>query len=373
MKGIIFWACSNCRSTIAFYREFARQLNAPMVVAIWFTQNGGMCAVRSELGFRSDEFKDIKMVMVGEDYDKGLELIESHSGWHSLFGVYHGAPNYQRLLRECKKRGQRVGVICEAPCNMAQGFRRLLKAAYLKWILPLTVRHVVKMADFFVSLSGDGTYWVRNNGWVEDKIIPFGYYPPAIEGTEPVLRTTNKPFHILVTGKMTHYRGADVLIRALVLLKRWGIPFIATITQKGELLPLLERYVAKYDLPVELVGFVEIGRLKQLYATASIFVGAGRDEPWGMRLNDVLQCGMPLVVSRGMGGVQLVDRYHCGVSFEREDYVDLANKLRMMALDDDYYRFCAENAYSAARQVSPDIMAGKLISEIESRFSGWFA
>ena len=373
MKGIIFWACSNCRSTIGFYREFARQLNVPMVVAIWFTQKGGTCAVRSELGFRADEFKDIEMVVVGEDYKKGIELIDSHSGWHNLFGVYHGAPNYQRLLQECKRRGLKAGVICEAPCNMSTGFRRHLKEVYLKWILPLTVKRVVRAADFFVSLSGDSSGWVRNNGWSDDKIIPFGYYPPAIEGTVPVLRTSNKPFHILATGKMTPYRGADVLMKALILLKRWGVTFKATITQEGELLPLLEHYMSKYDLPVELAGFVEIGRLKELYATASVFVGAGRDEPWGMRLNDVLQCGMPLVVSRGMGGVQLVDRYHCGASFEREDYVDLANKLRMMALDAEYYRLCAANAYSVAKQISPEIMAGKLISEIRSRFNGWFA
>lgn len=372
MKGIIFWACSNCRSTIAFYREFAKQLNVPMVVAIWFTKNGGTCAVRSELGFRTDEFDGIEMIAVGEDFKKGLALLDAHQGWHNLFGVYHGAPNYQRLLEECKSRGQRVGVICEAPCNMSSGYRRYLKTAYLKWILPFTVKRAVKDADFFVNLSGDSTYWVRNNGWSADKIIPFGYYPPAIEGTEPVLRTTNKPFHILATGKMTAYRGADVLIKALVLLRRWGVPFRATITQKGELLPLLEHFVAQYDLPIELAGFVEIERLKQLYTTASVFVGAGRDEPWGMRLNDVLQCGMPLVVSRGMGGVQLVDRYHCGASFEREDHVDLANKLRMMAMDDEYYRLCAANAYSAAKLISPEIMAGKLIREIESRFNGWF-
>ncbi len=372
MKGMIFWACSNCRSTMAFYKALARRLNVPMVVAIWFTKNG-TCAVRSELGFRSDEFGDIEMVAVGEDYKKGLALLDSHPGWHNLFGVYHGARNYRRLMIECKRRGTKVGIMCEAPCNMSAGCLRHVKWAYMKWVLPLTVKSAVRTADFFVNLSGDATCWVRNNGWEAEKIIPFGYYPPGIEGTKPLLRTGNKPFHILATGKMTRYRGADILIQALVLLKRWGVPFKATITQKGELFHWLEHQVAKYALPVELAGFVEIERLRQLYETASVFVGAGRDEPWGMRLNDALQCGMPLVVSRGMGGVQLVDRYHCGASFEREDYVDLANKLRMMALDEEYYRLCAANAYSAATRISPDAMASELIDEIEARFKGWFA
>lgn len=370
MKGIIFWACSNCRSTMAFYKALASQLKIPMAVAIWFTKNG-TCAVRSELGFRADEFADIEMIAVGEDYLKGVDFLDSHPGWHNLFGVYHGAPCYQKLIGECKRRGMKAGVICEAPCNMSYGFKRIIKAAYLKWILPLTVARAVNAADFFVNLSGDATKWVRNNGWADEKVIQFGYYPPAIEGTRPVQKTTNKPFHILATGKLSTYRGADVLIKALVLLKRWCVPFRATITQKGELLPLLERYVAQYDLPVDLAGFVDIDKLKNLYANASVFVGAGRDEPWGMRLNDALQCGLPLVVSRGMGGVQLVDRYHCGATFEREDYVDLANKLRNLALDEIYYTRCAANAYEAATIITPETMAGKLLNEIDARFPGW--
>lgn len=370
MNGIIFWACTNCRSTMAFYRAIARHLNVPMVVAIWNTKNG-VCAVRSELGFRLDEFSDLEMVAVGEDYQKGLELLNAHPDWHNFFGIYQGATCYQKLICECKRRGLKACVISEAPCNMSSGLRRVLKVAYLKFVLPHLVKNVVQKADFFVNLSGDATKWVRNNGWSDEKIIPFGYYPPAIEGTKPVLRTTNKSFHILATGKLSKYRGADVLIKALVLLKQWGIPYQATITQKGELMPLLKKYVAKYDLPVNLAGFMEISALNRLYETCSVFVGTGRDEPWGMRLNDVLQCGVPMVVSRGMGGVQLVDIHRCGLTFEREDHVDLANKLRILALDEGYYKLCAKNAYEAANRITPDLMASKLILEINNRFPEW--
>ena len=370
MKGIIFWACTNCRSTTAFYREFARQLNVPMIVAIWFAKNG-TCAIRSELGFRSDEFDGIEMVPIGVDFEKGVALLDKHPGWHNFFGVYQGVPNYRRLLLECKRRGLPACVICEAPCNMSHGYKRYFKTLYMKYLLPRTVSSVVKEADFFVNLSGDATYWSRRNKWADEKIIPFGYYPPPIEGTNPVLRTTNKPFHILATGKMTPYRGADVLLRALVLLKKWSVPFTATITQQGALMEWLVNYARRNDLPVHFPGIVELDELKKLYATCSVFVGAGRDEPWGMRLNDVLQCGMPLLVSRGMGGVQLVDYYHCGASFEREDHVDLANKLRLLALNDEYYKTCAENAFSAAKKLAPKNMARRLITEISSRFDGW--
>lgn len=370
MKGLLVWACSNCRSTMAFYKALAAELNVPLAITLWFYREGD-CAFRQELGFRADEFADLAKIPVGENYEKAMEIANAHKGWHHLFGVYQGAPVYRRVMEELKNRGEKVAIISEAPCNMFSGLKRFAKVAYLNWILPMTVRKITRKAEFFVNYSGDETRWVRRNGWAAEKIIPFGYYSPAIEGTAPVLRTSNKPFHILATGKLTAYRGADVLARALVLLKKWQIPFKATITQKGPLLPTLKALVDRYELPVDLAGFVEMSDLIKLYGSCSVYVGAGRDEPWGMRLNDVLQCAAPLVVSRGMGGSQLVDTYQCGVTFAREDYVDLANKLRRLATDEPYYLKCAKNAFEAASLITPERMARVLVQEIESRFPNW--
>ena len=124
-------------------------------------------------------------------------------------------------------------------------------------------------------------------------------------------------------------------------------------------------------LPVDFPGFVPLDKLIGLYETCSVYVAAGRREPWGMRLNDALQCGAPLLVSRGMGGVQLVDDYGCGMAFEADDYVDLACKLRRLIENDEDYARVVENAEVAARQISPLQKAKALKAMWKCRFPEW--
>lgn len=105
-----------------------------------------------------------------------------------------------------------------------------------------------------------------------------------------------------------------------------------------------------------------------LYETCSVYVGAGRHEPWGMRLNDVLQCGAPLVVSRGMGGVKMVDDYGCGLAFENGDAEDLARQLESLASDNDLYSDCAAKAVWAARMCSPENKALEILTILGKRY-----
>jgi glycosyltransferase involved in cell wall biosynthesis len=164
---------------------------------------------------------------------------------------------------------------------------------------------------------------------------------------------------------MSKYRGADILVEALRILMERGVDYHATITQEGELWRILKTKAENLGLPVDFPGFVEMPDLIRLYENCSVYVGAGREEPWGMRLNDALQCGAPVVVSRGMGGVQMIDRYKCGLDFPPGDSVRLADALEKMARNIDVYKKLADNAILAAQKISPSSKAKELIGLIK--------
>ena len=372
MKGLLIWAQSDCRSTMGLYDAVIRQLDVPFAVALWFYRKTETYVDnRMEVGFSNKEFEQIPMIPVGEDYEKGLRVLDGHPGYTHIFTVFQNSPAWRRLIVEAKRRGEKVVVACESPCNMEKGFRKLLKEVYLRFVLRWKSRTVIKAAECFVNFSGNDDKYARMIGWPKEKIIPFGYFPPPIPGSKCVRRTTNKPFHILSTGILSMYRGADVLVDALRILKDRGVPYTATITQKGELLESLKATARRHQLPIEFAGFVEMSKLIELYETCSVYVGAGRHEPWGMRLNDVLQCGAPLVVSRGMGGVKMVDDYGCGLAFENEDARDLARQLERLATDNDLYGDCASKAVQCAQMCSPENKAFELSGLIKERLPSW--
>jgi len=372
MKGIVIWAQSSCRSVMDFYREFGKALGVPVCVAVWYyKKSANEKDNRNAVGFEDSEFSDMDIVPVGEDFDKGLKVIDSHKGWHHLCCNYQGSENFRRLLLLVSKRGEKVAVGSESPCNMQHGLRGLLKEIYYRVKLPRVVSDVIVASTFFINFSGDDDRLARVVGWPKEKIIPFGYFPPPIPGSRIQKRISNSPFEILSTGEMTWHRGSDVLLDALVLLKKSGCKFHATITQRGRLFADLQAKARRHDLPVDFPGFLDLKDLCRIYESCTVFVGAGRREPWGMRLNDALNCGAPLVVSRGMGGVKMVDDYGCGLSFENENSQDLAAKLQLLATDGDVYLQCAENAIGAARANSAAVKARELISTIERGFPEW--
>ena len=368
MKGIIIWSQSNCRSTMALYRELIRVLNVPAVITLWhYNKTENYKDIREQIGFSHDEFSDLPIEPVGEDLRKGMCILDSHLHWHHIFCVWQGSPVYRQLIVEAKRRGCPVAIMCESPCNMASGWRRLAKSCYMHLVLPWVARHVVKNADIFINDSGDDKTFALLIGWSKEKIIPFGYFPPPIPGSKCVLRNTNAHFSILASGLLTKYRGGDVLVEALRILKDRGITYHATITQKGELFETLKRKITTLDLPIDLPGFVKMEELIHLYETCSVYVGAGRNEPWGMRLNDALQCGAPLIVSRGMGGVQLVDHFHCGFDFPAGNAGCLADALEKLATNEALYKQIAWNAVEASHKISPAYKALELIDKLK----GW--
>ena len=361
MKGIVIWAQSICRSVMGLYAEVQRQSECPVKITLYhcdrYSEN-----MRSVIGLRNDEFSSVEMIPVGHDLQRGRQVIEETREWLHVFCIWQKAPEYRQLMAEIKKCGGKYAIACEAPCNMHYGVRRLIQKIYYRTLLPLRGKSVIENADFFLNYSGCDDRVAKLIGWRNEKIIPFGYFPPPLEKSNFIKRTANQPFVILSTGIMSKHRGADVLVRGLHELSRRGVAYKAIMTQKGALYDSMKEYARKFNLPIEFPGFVEMGDLIRMYETCSVFVGSGRDEPWGMRLNDALNCGAPLIVSRGMGGVKMIDDYHCGLSFRNEDYIDLAEKLQSLADDEDLYLSCAENVVESYSEISPAAQAKNFLN-----------
>lgn len=370
MKGLVIWAYSECRSMMGLHSAIKRIADFPVVIATYHHHSfKNYHTARTATGFCGDEFSNVKLYPIGEDFSAAVDVMNQCKGYHHLFAAYQGVPNYRQIMREVVRRGEHYAIISEAPCNMTPGLKGWIKEhIYYKFVLPRKVRQVTRHADFFLNLSGDDTRMLRNIGWDGEKIIPWGYYSPPIPNSECEPRTRKDDFHILVSGIMSWHRAPDVIMRALQLLSAWGVKYRATFTQNGPLLQELKKIAESSNLPVRFAGFVPIDELIKLYETCSVYVAAGRREPWGMRLNDAVQCGAPIVVSRGMGGVKIVDDYRCGAGFNNEDYVDLAHKLRRLATDTKHYEAVAHAAKVAASRIAPENMAQELISILKERW-----
>lgn len=334
--GIQFWAITYCRSTFALYKAIADSLNIPFRVCV----NQHTLGQRSSLGYTIDEFKDIEIVITPNPMSVVEALIEKIT-WFQVFGAYHKKSYFSPAINLTIKRNIKFGIFSESPCNMeSSSIFRFLKFLYFRSILRSKVRNIKDKAVFIANLSGNSSKELIQLGWDPTKILPSGYYPPPLLNSTfvPRLSVKRRKFRILCTGNLSWHRGADVFVEALVLFHRWNVPYEAYITGEGPLLKKLQSKSVQNGLNLSFLGLVPISELIAQYQKCSVFVAPGRHEPWGIRVNDALNSGAPVLVSRGMGSSMLVDDFSLGLTFLNEDPIDLAWKLKRLATDFEFYQ-----------------------------------
>lgn len=337
MKGIVIFAHSKCRSTFALYRELAKLVPVRMVA------REGVLDYRRDQGVCDEEFTGLACEIVGEDWKRASEILEETKGWMYLVAAYQVSPVFRRVALEAKARGNIVGIISEEPwCSFDIGAdsRWKVKVAlwniYLRTILKWRVGRVVKTADFFINYSGDGIWNAETIGWKKNKIIPFGYWPEKI------------------TRGCGGEKGKDV--RVLVPATK-GRPGRGEEVVRSAFRNLSDRSNISLSIP----DVVSDSEIRSLYETSDIMIAAGYNEPWGIRVNDALNAGLPCVVSSGMGSAKMIRETGAGEVFERGNPDSLSAAFLKVLSDLPRYQAAARDA---SDKISPATKARELLEKV---------
>lgn len=347
MKEIVIWAHSECRSTMSLFREVKRQAGVPVTIALWqYDDTAEIRAKREAAGQTEGEYDDLAPVPVGEDLARGEELLAMHSGEGAVhvFCVYQNSAVWRRLILQAKKLGLRVVVYAEAPCEMCLGLKAWMKRMYYCFVLPFRLREVAQAADCFICQSGRmGVERLTRLGWEKEKIVPFGYASVATgelcHGTHGMRGNVLRVLH---SGVEAEYRGVKTLLKAEKILKMRGIG-LDVVRTHGKL-PACE--------------------MERLYKWADVFVACGLCEPWGMRVNDAIHAGLPVVVSSGMGAKMIVEQHACGSVYKAGNARALADVLHRFATDPDFVSNCRAAVTQAHSAWLPASKAQEFLASI---------
>ena len=348
-REIVIWAHSECRSTMSLYREVRRLSPVPVKIVLWKHGAGDDVRSRREAcGQPPGEYADLEAEGVGDDMEKGLAVIRAHGGAGAVhvFCVYQNSQTWRKLLLEAKRSGARVVVYAEAPCEMCTGAKAFLKRLYYRFVLPRKLRETCRAADLLLSQSGrSGMKRLVRLGWEREKIVPFGYASPAGPDGFKARDFQGGVLRILHTGAETPHRDIGTLEKAIGVLGRRGV--------RVEF-----RHTGGKASPKELA---------ELNGWADVFVACGVSEPWGMRVNDAVHAGIPVVVSRGMGAEWLVEKNGCGCTFEPRASDELADILERFARDARFRDRLASGVAAAHEEWLPENKAKEFLELISLR------
>jgi glycogen(starch) synthase len=183
--------------------------------------------------------------------------------------------------------------------------------------------------------------------------IPNGIDPalwrPASGATVP--QHQREPL-VVSWGRVQYEKGFQVLTRAIHALRSRVPDVHAVIAGRGSYLPELQTQVDVEGVSeaVELPGFVDDARLRQLVHRAGCVVIPSLYEPFGIVALEALAAGAPLIVARTGGLAELVAGTHAGVTFEPGNPDDLADAIEQVLDNDELATILVANARDLVEQ-----------------------
>ncbi|HUU39434.1 MAG TPA: glycosyltransferase [Desulfatiglandales bacterium] len=171
------------------------------------------------------------------------------------------------------------------------------------------------------------------------KVVPLGLDPGRLKMPDAGLTKWadgiwgREKTRVLAIGRLTYYKGHEVLIKAAARLPDIKVLIIG----EGERRTRLQNLIAELELRerVKLLGFMQEPRLQTLLATCDFLClpSVERTEAFGLVLLEAMRFAKPVVASdvTGSGIGWVVRQKETGFLVPSEDSIELARTLQIMA------------------------------------------
>jgi len=372
-KRIAVWWIFPCKATSGIFRELS---DMGFDIDVYLFQ--GLSENRLKLGWYMPDYGKSKVTILPQDERERSRFLSTISyGDYDLhlLNAFYVTWGIMEVADTLRQRSLPYAILTEAPFNAFRGLKRLAKYLYLVLAIPFRGGRIARKARFVCSLSGaskKSRCWFRWFGFREENIFPFGYFseePPLVKTN--IGQNANPPL-LVCTGYLNSNKGQFLLLQALSELKNRGIDFLCKITGYGPEKEKLERFIDEKGLgkQVKLVGVLDKNELWQLQAEADIFVAPGYEEPWGIRINEALQSGCPVVLSDRIGATELVLASGGGAIFEAGSKESLTRTLEALLTHPDKIIEMKKKVAAYREKIHPRTVAKYLCSVILHSLDG---
>jgi glycosyltransferase involved in cell wall biosynthesis len=150
--------------------------------------------------------------------------------------------------------------------------------------------------------------WLTRAGIPAYKILPFGYFVQAAQGTRTV--RNDELFCVCFVGQHVHRKAGDVLLKALAHLVgfEWRAVFIGDGPERLKWQSLCQEH--GLQTRVEFRGNLLHRDTLHAIAQGDVLVLPSRYDGWGAVVNEALTVGVPVIVSDASGASALIENDH---------------------------------------------------------------
>ncbi len=164
------------------------------------------------------------------------------------------------------------------------------------------------------------------------RVKDFSTYRANLNLNTNVLRIIN------VARIQNSIKGQDILVKALNECKKNNLKFTCDFaggvySYDTDSIIHLKELVNNYNLENEVSFLGHQSNIEELLSNYDVFVLPSRSEGFGLVLLEAMAVGLPVIASNIGGPAEIIKHGHNGLLFERENHVDLSDKIRELYSD----------------------------------------
>jgi glycosyltransferase involved in cell wall biosynthesis len=174
--------------------------------------------------------------------------------------------------------------------------------------------------------------------------------------TDHIQRTLRHPLMLVSIGVVFRYRNYESILDAMVLLRDIGLDTQLTIIGSTKYDPA---YAAEIDLKartagltVRVAGDVDQETMQSILETSHVFVFVNVDQSWGLAVFEAMTMSLPVVLSRSVGAVELLNASQGVQIVDPQDPAAISAAVQRIVADQDtynsfsYHAFCDGSGFS---------------------------
>lgn len=267
---------------------------------------------------------------------------------------------------------------------------RPLKEGFIKFFIPRLTKKYLHLhvrnrkKNIYVLAASAFTSWDFKKMFdsYPDKCYKFAYFPKHISyDTDELMAKKRDMAHkagaptILWEGRMIRLKRADLLIRAVAVLKEKGYKMSVTLVGDGDEkdnLIALSKKLGVDDI-VSFEGFLSPDEARRKMSENLIYVMTSNHlEGWGSVIYESLNAGCAVVASHVCGATPwLVRDNETGLVFRSGSVESLASKLEKLLKDEELITRLGTAAYEQmSRSWNPEVAAQRVINLYDAILKG---
>ena len=184
-----------------------------------------------------------------------------------------------------------------------------------------------------VTVPSESMKGVLEKNGLKTRIIPLSNglnldeFPSKIEYSRKCM--------LLHVGRMSYEKSIDVIIKSVGILSKEFPDITLSLVGEGPALKSLKLLVKRLDIEknVNFLGFVEHGRLSEIYKEHDIFIIASTIETQGVVILEAMASGLPIIGVNKLAIPDCVKNNINGYVTTPFDEIEMAQKIKVLYLD----------------------------------------